>query len=103
GPRDGRLLRDRAGGSTRSRKRRLRGGRHEPQRGERRAARRGDVEEGSHMTFEHVMEHPVADETIAGVPIERDDPVTPASPPGPAPARRGWPLGPVPGGCRWPC
>src|SRR5581483_655407 len=46
------------------------------------------VEEGSHMKFEHVIENPVADETVARVPIDRDDRVTPASPPRPAPDPR---------------
>ncbi len=46
------------------------------------------VEEGSHMKLEHVMEDPLTDGTVAGVPIERDDRVTPANPPRPAPARR---------------
>ena len=40
------------------------------------------------MKLEHVMENPVADETVAGVPIDRDDRVTAANPPRPAPARR---------------
>jgi EmrB/QacA subfamily drug resistance transporter len=40
------------------------------------------------MKLEHVMETPVADETVAGVPIERDDRVTPANPPKPAPTHR---------------